>query len=239
MVPGQRASIRHVAAIVLRATCAAGMALTIAREAPAAAYTAIDRQIVYDPPKIVRGVDDPRCTQTGFERHVACRLAMMKRDGATPKAIRFARALTRWRGYFGYATAVSPGRFGPVALVQTLGSGISTYGSAVLVTPQFRFINPDDVRRIDQIQALRNTQFRSLATTHPQATIWPQAGAVVETPRRDGGQRYVVTHPIVDGCHACPLLGAARLALDFAPNGGSRGTTLIDVRAGRRAWFGR
>jgi hypothetical protein len=200
---------------------------------------AIDSGIVYDPPKLVVGIEDPRCKQQDFRTYTACRLAMMKRDGATPEAIEFAKRLTTARKYFGYATRVSGGRFGPVAIVSTLPSGFSTYGSIYIVTPRLNIIDPDDIGRNGQREALRSATFRSLRRLHPEATVWPQAGGIAETRRRGGGQRFIITHPIVDGCHACKLLGAARYAYDFTLTGVPRGQNFVDARAGTRAWFGR
>jgi hypothetical protein len=100
-------------------------------------------------------------------------------------------------------------------------------------------LNPDDVGTVGQGEVLRSATFSSLRRLHPQATVWPQAGSIVETRRPGGGQRFIITRPIVDGCHACKLLGAARYAYDFAPAGVPRGQSFVDARAGNRAWFGR
>jgi hypothetical protein len=201
------------------------------------AYSGIDSRIVYNPPAVVTGTEDSRCSTGPPHSYIACRLAVMKRDGATPAAIRFARALTAFRGYFGYAEGVRLGRFGPVALVRTLPSGVSTYGSGYLVSLK-RFVDPDVVTPGDRSSALRNQTFRALLRSYPRAEIWSQSGGVFEIRRRTGGQRFLVHHPIVDGCHACSLLGAADIALDFDAKGNLQRRTLVRVQLGKKAWFG-
>ena len=197
-----------------------------------------DSSIVWNP-RTVHGVEEPRCEGKQRRGYVDCRLSMMKRDGAGSRAIAFARALSAERGYFGYATGVSPHLFGPVAYVSTLASGVSTYGSGYLVTPDLRIIDPAGIDHDKQLRFRQNPVFRRMLLAHPQATVWWQAGVGGEQRRPGGGQRFVVTRPIVDGCHACPLLGAARVAYDFDARGRFVGVKLIDVRAGRRAWFPR
>lgn len=216
---------------------AALLVATLTMTAEAERLGVLDANLVYQPSSVVVGIEDPRCAQRERTAYESCRLTMMKRDGATAAAIAFARTLTAYRKYFGYATSVQRGRFGPVAMVGTLPSGASTYGSRYLVTPAGRFIDPDEVTRADQVAAASDPAFQILRSAHSAATVWPQAGDVVETRARGGGQRFIIKHPIVDGCHACALLGAARYAYDFDRYGRLRRTILIDVQRGRGAWF--
>ena len=124
-----------------------------------------------------------------------------------------------------------------VAVVATLGSGASTYGSSYVVTPNLRFIDTGDVTYDARLGLTRNAVFRALRAANPKATVWGQNGIGDEVRRPGGGQRFVTVRPIVDGCHACALLGAARVGYDFDRDGRYVGVVLVDVRAGKSAWF--
>ena len=83
------------------------------------------------------------------------------------------------------------------------------------------------------------TLLRTRGAAGSLALLSPQGGIPEETRRPGGGQRFTVKRPILDGCHACALLGAAQQALNFAPSGAPLGRRIVAVRAGRSAWFGR
>ena len=45
------------------------------------------------------------------------------------------------------------------------------------------------------------------------------------------GQRFVVGEDLRDGCHACAILGKARVAFDFDAAGKLRGVRVVTVQA--------
>lgn len=226
----------HLGNVVRAVTAVA--ALTCAANASAAASAlAIDSRIVWTP-SAAADKDRASCIAAGSPKaYAACQMLAMKANGASPRALAFARALTAARGYFGYATRVVPSRYGPVAVVATLGSGISTYGSSYFVTPNLRFIDTGDTTNDAGLGLMRNAVYRALRAVHPQATVWGQSGGAVEVRRPGGGQRFVTVRPIVDGCHACRLLGAAQVGYDFDRYGHYVGAVLLNVRTGKDAWF--
>jgi hypothetical protein len=228
--------VAYLSAHVLAAVIAFALIPTALTAHVEIASASVDSTIVWNP-RTAMGVDDPRCDRGRSHSYIDCRLSMMKRDGASARAVAFARALTAYRGYFGYATGISPHRFGPVAFVSTLESGASTYGGGYLVTPDLRFIDPGGAHYDKQLRFAANPEFRRMLRAHPQATVWWVGAPFADVPRTGGGQRFIVTRPILDGCHACALLGAAHVVYDFDARGRFISVKLIDVRAGKRAWF--
>ena len=68
-------------------------------------------------------------------------------------------------------------------------------------------------------------QYASLLARYPNLTLWPVATSVEGGPRDGGGQRFVASYPLVDGCHACENLGTGQVAFDFDATGNYLGIT--------------
>ena len=75
-----------------------------------------------------------------------------------------------------------------------------------------------------------NETFRRLRAEYPDAIVWiPGSGIEGVEPSPQGGQRFILSYRVLDGCHACALLGEARVAFDFAPDGTYMGLDLLEV----------
>ena len=46
-----------------------------------------------------------------------------------------------------------------------------------------------------------------------------------------GGQRFIFSFVLLNGCHACEVAGYARVAFDFSPAGKFLGTKLLRLTA--------
>ena len=67
-------------------------------------------------------------------------------------------------------------------------------------------------------------EYAPLLAQYPNATLWPVATAGRgETVA--GGQRFIFTYPLVDGCHACENLGTGQVAFNFDAAGNYLGLT--------------
>ncbi len=228
---------RACAGILSAALLFAAVVFGTESRASAAAALTIDSRIEWHPPASA-STDDAACDAAkNPPGYTACRILVMRANGASPQAVVFARMLSAQRGFFGYAQHVDAGRYGPIARVATLGSGISTYASGYYAGPNLELTSTEDDRYDARLHLARNPTFRALLAAHPQATLWEQSSPVSELRRPGGGQRFVSVRPIVDGCHACKLLGAAQVGYDFDAAGRFVSTVLLDVRAGEAAWF--
>lgn len=70
--------------------------------------------------------------------------------------------------------------------------------------------------------------YASLLAAYPQLTMWSSDNLFggVE-PTADGGQRFLFNYPLVNGCHACDLVGWAQVAFDFDATGNFLSMTLL------------
>lgn len=74
-------------------------------------------------------------------------------------------------------------------------------------------------------------QYASLLARYPNLTLWPVATSVEGRSRDGGGQRFVASYPLVDGCHACENLGTGQVAFDFDAAGNYLGITHLGLLA--------
>ena len=78
--------------------------------------------------------------------------------------------------------------------------------------------------------AERSNTFMAIQAGHPNAMLWapgPRLEGMATSPQ--GGQRFVFDYRVLDGCHACAVLGYVRVAFDFALDGTYRaGNTVLE-----------
>lgn len=82
----------------------------------------------------------------------------------------------------------------------------------------------------DALPLTANAQYAALKKAHPDIMFWP----VGDGPRSvealpDGGQGFVFGYALLNGCHACEVLGQAVASLDFGPHGRYKGPRLVSV----------
>jgi hypothetical protein len=79
--------------------------------------------------------------------------------------------------------------------------------------------DPDVVRA----SALESPSYAGAVRAHPRAAVFPgdrfHPAAVREEPLPDGGQRFLVSYLLRDGCHACAVVGRLVLAFEFDATG--------------------
>jgi hypothetical protein len=148
-----------------------------------------------------------------------CVRKVMERHGASAAAFDFYRR-TGWflselkdgRGPVMLATVVNPWRANENEQPALLG------GNPAVVFPE-----EVDVR-------LENFGgFKALKARFPKVMFW-KAGPTFESKARTAaGERFVFRYRLLDGCHACPTRGWARIAFDFAPDGTYRGAKVLGL----------
>jgi len=73
---------------------------------------------------------------------------------------------------------------------------------------------------VSQASVEHDPGYAALLAAHPNLMFWgfgPRVQPMVQSP--DGGQEFVFDYRLLDGCHACAILGYARFGFDFAPDG--------------------
>jgi hypothetical protein len=158
-------------------------------------------------------VDDPECLPEA-----------MAAAGASPEAATFARKL-QGEGYMESFT-----EHGRVDLVSAFFPYYANSNWRLFLvngTPELLDLNDWD--RLQSIDLEQSEAFRTLAERHSEAALWPDARFVEAAMLADQGQRFVFDYPIVDGCHACELLGYARLAYGFDAAGKLTTVELVGI----------
>lgn len=186
---------------------------------PAAAQSEIGPDAVWEPSQ--QGYDNMfGCMST--ENWEACLQTVMANDGASMAAVAFVQRMNG-QGYL-Y-------RFEEHGRVD---AGILVIPFAANDNGQWLLLNGIpavfEVRSSSSLDISQHPDYRRLAALFPQVIPWEgdnQFEGV--SPLEGGGQRFVFTYPLVNGCHACDMLGVARVAFDFAPDGAFLGNSLVRI----------
>ena len=149
-----------------------------------------------------------------------CVKKVMRKHGATSEAFEFYRKSGRFLselketgGPISVATLVDPWRANENEQPALVG------GKPPIVYPEEIEVDPKT-----------SSGFRSLQSKYPNVLFW-KPGAVLEaTNSTPKGQSFVFRYRLLDGCHACQVLGFARVEFLFAPDGTFRRATLLGVR---------
>jgi hypothetical protein len=143
--------------------------------------------------------------------HLSCVQPIMQQAGAGPDAIAFFQ-LTGW--FLSDITGSGPVQLGTIFdpwLANENSQPALLGGTPAVVLPNDH-VSDDPVKR--------DPAYTDLLAAHPNLTFWgfgPRTGTTGQS--ADGGQEFVFDYRLLDGCHACAVLGYARFAFDFAPDG--------------------
>jgi hypothetical protein len=149
-----------------------------------------------------------------------CFINQMSVAGAPPDAVTFTRTLSgQTDGQIGIMTAFKG--VGPVDLAQVFYPlrANNNYG-LLLVNGDPGILDVDDLQKLDRAAMQQDAMFEGIRQQFPQADVWPgdRSGStpwprVVALP--NGGTQFVVSYPLINGCHACRRVGVARFGWEF------------------------
>lgn len=148
-----------------------------------------------------------------------CVAEVMARQGASAEAVAFSRAtgwfLVRVRALGGpvkLATLVNPWRANEnqqPALIDGAPAVVPVENPAVPVEHSKGFV--------------------ALKARHPQAMWWGSSPDLERVAHDRAGQRVTFRYRILDGCHACAVVGWARVRFDFRRDGSFVGARLLSI----------
>jgi hypothetical protein len=152
---------------------------------------------------------------------ISCVQPIMQQDGASADAIAFFQ-LTGWflneiqnSGVVQLATILNPWAANENLQPALLG------GVPAIVYPAEQDFGP---------LAEHESGYADLQAAHPNITFWdPGPRPEPMTQSADGGQEFVFDYRLLDGCHACAILGYARFAFDFGPDGTFEGPRFLNI----------
>ena len=203
-----------------------------APKASPAAASPVGPEAVWSPPAEFRGTFDASCAGAGRDMS-ACFRRAIKKAGASPAAVAFARRL----GGQGY-------------LIQFREAGVVDVAYAeypfranenrviLLVNGEPPTIDVDDPSRISAKTFAGNAAYAALLRSAPELAIFPGDRSSPRFPRvrtrADGGRSYVVPYALKDGCHACRTLGEAQVGFEFDARGRFESVAIMRVQARSR-----
>jgi len=163
------------------------------------------------PPDIVKYHDEVRKDLYGY----------MKRNGASPQAIDFARLkegeiLTKFQ------------KMGKVDLAyMELPIRYASYGGSFLLVNG----NPSIITVGEAMQHINLRADQALVRKYPKVDFF--GGGIDFTKMEllaNGGQRFIFAFELKNGCNACEIVGAAIVAYDFDASGRFLGTNLLNFK---------
>jgi hypothetical protein len=201
---------------------------------PTAEAEKIGASAVWQPPKDFLGNAHTACDKNSGapSDYGQCFIDQISKAGAPADAVSFTRMLFQQSdGQVGILTAFQP--FGPVDAAQVFYPlrANDNYG-LLLVNGDPKILDVDDLKKLNQAAMQQDPMFQAIKKQYPNADIWPgdRSGSAPWPrlqPLPNGGQQFIVTYPLIEGCHACRHLGAARFGWDFDASGKFLETTYI------------
>lgn len=81
--------------------------------------------------------------------------------------------------------------------------------------------------RVENIDITRDRLYSVLKRKYPELMMWPMHSLVSMRKLPKGGQRFVFSFILLNGCRACDIAGYANIAFDFDPAGSFMRTALL------------
>ena len=153
-----------------------------------------------------------------------CFINQMSVAGAPADAVSFTRMLYQENdGQVGMMSMFK--KSGPVDAAQVFYPLRANDNYALLlVNGDPKILDVDDLQKLDQAAMQQDALFQAIKKQYPNATLFPgdrsgNAPWPRVQPLPNGGQQFIVTYPLLNGCHACKHFGVARFGWDFDASG--------------------
>lgn len=187
----------------------------------------LSQRAVFNPPQLVWGRMQDECRGPSA---IECVVSIMREAGASDEAMAFTRRIDgdgfmdsfREMGKVDLATAFYPFR-------------ANTNEGIFIVNGSPSMIDVADLDRWGKIDIRTDALYPTIARRFPEVTLWG-GGAGLQTMQRlsHGGQRFVFSYNMTNGCRACDVAGYAHVAFDFDKEGRFLGARLLRLtRAGK------
>jgi hypothetical protein len=228
-----RKSIIFAVLIFSVVTCAYALPQSGTETSQPAAQSAgkIGPSAVWRPPSDFITKAHAACDQSNPPNYAECFIDQMAKLGAPAGAVSFTRMLYKQSdGQVGIMTEFH--QVGPVdeARVMYPLRANDNYG-LLLVNGQPAILDMDDLKKLDRAAMEQNLLYQSVRQKYPKTDLWPgdrSGNAWPQTNRLpDGGLKFIVGYPLLNGCHACATTGLAKFSWDFDAKGKFLGTKYI------------
>lgn len=163
---------------------------------------------------------------------------LLKLQGAAPPAAAsFIKWLNAHTNNVGWLTAFhkTPGTIGIASVMFPLRANDNA--EWLIVNGQPAVIDVDDLQSLPTADMERSADYQSLKKAHPDVSLFAgdrsgPAGPQIQK-MANGQLRLIVGYPLLEGCHACAVLGTARFGFDFSADAHFIGSHFLSVGASR------
>ena len=173
------------------------------------------------------------CDKSSNPGDVECLIGQMAKAGAPAAAVKFTRELYQQsNGEFGIMTGFQ--QQSPVSFAWiTYPLRANTNYGLLLVNGRPRIINVEELKLLDRKSMEQSFQFQDLENQFPKVDLWPGDRDGKEWPNSQagpgGGTQFVVSYPLLNGCHACERAGFAIFTWNFDAHGKFLGTAFMGM----------
>ena len=171
------------------------------------------------------------CDKGEMSDYGGCFITQMSLQGASADAVSFTRMLYKQSdGQVGIMTAFE--KVGPVDMARVMYPlrANDNYG-LLLVNGDPSILDVDDLKKLDQKAMKDHYFYQTVLAKYPKMDIWPGDRSGTEWPQvkpiPNVGQQFIVGYPLMDGCHACRIVGLALFGWNFDNQGKFLGTQYI------------
>jgi hypothetical protein len=194
---------------------------------------AIGPQAVWRPAAEIITTILQKCGKAPGSGLADCFMTEMRASGASPEALAFSRQLHEsTNGLIGFLRSFRAAGRVDVAYVEYVfraNENLADY----LVNGEPPLIDVDDLKILPTKNLESDNRYKSIRARYPNVSIWPSDRSTTEHPivktLDDGGQRFILSYWLQNGCHACERIGAVEFAFDFDENGKFLGAHLYSV----------
>lgn len=82
----------------------------------------------------------------------------------------------------------------------------------------------------DPLDISKKPNYAKIKRDFPNVTLWGSSASLQSSKvRPNGGQRFVFSYNLLNGCHACEIAGSADIAFDFDAQGKFKGVSLLKL----------
>jgi len=192
---------------------------------PAASDGKISASAVWQPSQDFLNKAHLACDKgAGPASFTQCFMNQIAAAGAPADAVSFTRMLYQQNdGQVGIMTAFK--KYGPVDAAEVFYPlrANDNYG-LLLVNGDPKILDVDDLQKLDRAAMEQDPMLQGVKKKFAQADIWPgdrSSSALWPRvqPAPAGGTEFIVSYPLINGCHACQHVGLARFGWDFDASG--------------------
>jgi hypothetical protein len=152
---------------------------------------------------------------------VACIAKTMKSLGATPQAISFTKSM---KGEVYMEEFIKFGRVNMAKIIAPVlnDPNVEEY---ILVNGNPKMIKVEDLA--SNVDITDDPLYQELKGRYNSLQIWQMHKFSKMQMQPNGGQRFIFSFTMLNGCRACEIAGSAQIAYDFKKNGDFAGVHLI------------